>query len=67
MFGAGTQSLEHIRAVLTVRNLPKTIFIINRSIERAEKLRLKLMAEIEGEVDIKVIALSDVQTKNIEM
>ena len=48
VFGAGTQALEHIRTVLTVRAMPKRIYIVNRTIGKADKLREKLLREIKG-------------------
>eukprot|EP01084_Bolivina_argentea_P198830 340346_1 len=59
VFGAGTQSLEHIRSVLTVRNIPKTIYIVN--LYEADALKQKLLNEITGEVNIVTISMDDFQ------
>eukprot|EP01083_Nonionella_stella_P165417 550225_1 len=61
VFGAGTQAMEHIKAVLTVRNTPKTLYIVNRSLDKANKLKHVLLDEIHGDIDIITIALNDFQ------
>ena len=60
IFGAGTQASEHIKTVLTVRNLPKIIYIINRSIENADKLKEKLLNELNiKQIEIKTLTLKE--------
>lgn len=58
VFGAGLQSQEHIRAVLTVRESVKTIFVINRTVQKAEKLAVK-MAKKYPSVQFTVINLEE--------
>ena len=61
VFGAGTQALEHIRTVLTVRDLPERIYIVNRSIGSADRLKMKLLDEIKGKTEIITVTLKDFQ------
>ena len=61
VFGAGTQALEHIRTVLTVRDLPDKLYIVNRSIGSADRLKQKLLDEIKGKIEIITVTLKDFQ------
>ena len=67
VFGAGAQSLEHVRTVLTVRNLPRIIYIINRSMDKAIALKKQLLNEINGsKTEIVCILLSDFEANQNE-
>lgn len=60
LFGAGAQGECHVEIMQTAlqRTIPK-VTIVNRSRERAEKLREQLLAEATGEQEIDILLLSD--------
>jgi ornithine cyclodeaminase len=65
VFGAGAQATLHIEYMQLAleRRIPK-ITIINRTRERAEKLKSKILAEQTSDQEVDIVLLSDTEAKN---